>query len=220
MSASQRDLLRAQVELRLAEIELDGVQAEARASRAKLNGMLARDADAPLALGRSLPEPRTLPVDDAALIAAGVENNPELRALAFAVTARQDALDLARLQYLPDFNPFAGFTGSIQQTLGVGVSLPTRLPQIRAGIEEARAMLREAGAELRQAQLDRRTSFRGATLCRERQAEFFARGSSPWQSAGCSLTGLLTERASRADARVLLDVRLCRRSAHRALARR
>lgn len=159
VSGDQRDLLRTQVEQRMAELELEGLTAEARASRAMLNGLLAREPAAALDLEASLPKPRSLPDDDAALLAAGVENNPELRALEFTVSAREDALELARLRFLPDINPFAGFTGSISQVLGAGVSLPTRIPQIRAGIEEAGAMLRGARARLRQAELDRRGSF-------------------------------------------------------------
>lgn len=214
---SQRDLLRAQVEQRLAENELDGLRAAARASRAMLNGLLARDPDEPLAIQGSLPKPRALPADDAALIAAGVENNPELAALAFVVTARQDALDLARLRYLPDFNPFAGFTGSIEQFIGVGVSLPTRLPQIRAGIAEATALLRGAKAELRQAALDRRASFVAALYMlrySERQTDFFGQEVKPVAelALGSAQQAYSTGSANFDDLleaqRLLLDVRL------------
>ncbi len=217
VDGNQRDFLRLRVEQRKAQIELDRLRAELRTSLSMLNGMLARAADAPLELQRSLPEPRALPIDDAALIAAGVENNPELRALAFEVTARQDALDLARLQYLPDFNPFAGFTGSIQQIIGVGVSVPTRLPQIRASIEEAGAMLQSASAELRQARLDRRASFVAALYMlrySERQADFFAREVQPVaeQISGSVQQAYSTGAASfdeLLDAqRLLLEVRL------------
>ena len=159
LKGGQRDLLYAQVEQREAQIELAKLQSETRASRAMLNGLLARDPDAPLELGPTLPKARVLPVDDATLIAAGVDSNPELQAQTFSVTAREGMLEFARLQYLPDFNPFAGFTGSVVETIGVGVSLPTRLPQIRAGIREATALLSGARAELRQMKLDRRASF-------------------------------------------------------------
>ncbi len=217
VAGEHRDLLRAQVDQRNAEIELAGLRTQAQAARAMLNGMLARAADAPLEIEPVLPGPRPLPADDAALLAAGVENNPELRSLAFAVTARQDALELARLQYLPDFNPFVGFTGSVQQTIGVGVSLPTRLPQIRAGIEEARAMLRGAQAVLRQTRLDRRSSFvAGLHVLRfsERQAAFFDREVLPAaeQVLGSARQAYATGKASFLELidaqRVLLDVRL------------
>lgn len=212
-----RDLLRAQVELRQFEIQLDALETQARAARTNLNGMLARAPDAPLELERALPEARALPVDDAALIAAGVSNNPELQALAFAVAARGDALELARLQYIPDFNPFVSFTGSVQQMVGLGVSLPTRLPQLRAGIAEARAMLRAADAELRQARLDRRASFVAALYVlrfSERQTDLFAREILPAaeQVAGSARESYATGAASFLELidaqQVLLEVRL------------
>jgi outer membrane protein TolC len=175
LKGAQRDFLRAQVEERNAELELTGLETQARAARAQLNGILARAPDAELALPPSIPAARPVPVDDADLLQAGVVNNPELRALGFVARARQDALELARMQYLPDFNPFVGFTGSIEQTIGVGISLPTRLPQIKAGIEQARAMLSGAQASLRQARHDRLSSFVAALYVlrySERQAAF------------------------------------------------
>ncbi len=175
LNGGQRELLRAQVESRNAEIEQAKLQAQASAARAQLNGLLARAPDARLGFLGSIPKPRPLPPDDTALIRAGVENNPELRSLGFAVNAREDGLELARLQYLPDFNPFVGFTGSLEQSVGVGLSLPTRLPQIRAGIEQASAMLRSARAALRQAKHDRLSSFVADLYVlrfSERQAEF------------------------------------------------
>lgn len=175
LRGDQRDLLRAHLDAPAAQLELEGTLARVRSARAALNGLLARDPQASLGTQSALPEPRAVTDDDAALLAAGVVNDPELEGLASAVEERERALELARLQYLPDFNPFFSFTGSVDQMLGVGVSLPTRLPQIRAGVAEARALLRGAGAELRQATVDRRAEFVGAlTMLRfaERQIAF------------------------------------------------
>lgn len=215
LSGDQRDMLRTQVEAPAARIELEGVEARARAARAKLNGWLARDPDAPLGPSNALPEPRAV-ADDAALLAAGVANDPELEGLAFAVEERERALELARLQYLPDFNPFFSFTGSVEQMLGVGVSLPTRLPQIRAGVAEARAMLSGARAQLRQATADRRAQFVGAlTMLRfaEREVAFLTSEVEPavvelsaidhqaYATGGASFDALIESQ------RALLDVR-------------
>jgi len=217
VNGDQRYLLRAQVERREAEVDLEGVRAAARASRATLNAMLARDGDAPLELESALPERRAPSVGDAELISAGVENNPELQALALTASARERALELARLQYLPDFNPFMGFTGSVQQMLGVGVSLPTRLPQIRAGIREAKAMLGGARAELRQMRLDRRSSFVAALYMlrfSELQTEALTLeiGPAADQVAGSAdqayATGMATFLELIEAQRVLLDIRL------------
>jgi outer membrane protein TolC len=178
----QRDLIKADIEVREAENRARNAEVEARAMRAMLNGMLARAADAPLVLGDELPEPRSLPQRDAEVLALGVEASPELAALAEQIAGREDALELARLMYLPNLNPFAGFTGSLSQVVGAAVMLPTTLPEIRGGIAEARAMLAEARAMERQTRLDRTASFVVALIVlrnSEREAELFQRGVLP-----------------------------------------
>ncbi len=173
----QRDLVKADIEVREAENGVLDVEADARAMRAMLNGMLARDPYAPLEVGEELPDPRPLPADDAEVLALGVDANPELAALVEQVAGREDALELARLMYLPNFNPFAGLTGSVSQVVGVAVMLPTTLPEIRGGINEARAMLAEARAMERQTRHDRAASFVAALVVLRnsaREAELFA----------------------------------------------
>jgi outer membrane protein TolC len=121
--------------------------------------MLARDGKAPLVLPPVLPSPRPIAVDDARLIAVAVDQNPELAGLARQVAGRTDAIELARLAYLPDFSPSVSITGNISQLLGSMVMLPTKLPAIRAAINEAEAMERSAEAILRQTKRDRAASF-------------------------------------------------------------
>jgi outer membrane protein TolC len=173
----QRELLAAHIEVDRAEDRSRVLEAEARALRAMLNGLLARDARAPLDVGQALPEPRPLPRDDEAILAAGVHQNPHLVSLVEHTAGREGALELAKLRYLPNFNPFAGFTGGVSQVVGVGVMLPTTLPEIRAGIAEARALLAAERALVRQAHQDHAAHF-VATLTAlrdsERRAELFA----------------------------------------------
>ena len=174
--AQQQDLLRAEVELRRAEDELKGLEAQLPQTRAMLNAMMAREPASSLEPPGHIPEPRPLPADDAKLLALAAENNPELSALARQVVGREDALELARLQYIPDFNPFAGFTGSVSQVVGIGISIPTFLPKVRAMVEEARADLREMQAMHRQARFDRAGQVVAAVYAirnSERQAELF-----------------------------------------------
>src|SRR5439155_10956182 len=126
--AAQQDLLKVQTQYRLAENELSSMESEAKSMRAMLNAMMGRDAAARLEV-TDLPAPRTVAVDDAKLIAIAVSQNPELSALAQQVKGREDALELARLAYIPDINPMAAFTGSISQSVGAVVMLPTALPR-------------------------------------------------------------------------------------------
>ena len=174
----QEDLLRAEVAYRTAEDALKNTQAQLEATRAMLNGMLARDAQAPLAPPVRLPDSRPIPSEDATLIAAAVDANPDLAALARQVEGRTDALELARLQWIPDINPSVAFTGGIAQTLGAVIVLPTTIAEIRGHIKEAQSMLRASAATLRQTRHDRGSSYVAALISlrnSHRQAELFER---------------------------------------------
>lgn len=174
--SAARDLMRSQVDVGEKADKVKRIEARAKVDRARLNGLLGRSADAPIEMPATLPAAREVKADDATLLAAGVELNPGLQALAFDASGRADALELARLQYLPDFNPFFAFTGSVTRSIGVGVPLPTTLPQIAAGVEAANAELLRANAVLRQARSDRAASFVAALVGMrdsERQAQWF-----------------------------------------------
>ncbi|MBC7783906.1 MAG: TolC family protein [Burkholderiales bacterium] len=143
---SQQDLLRADVQLRLAEDRLATLQSEVRQQQAMLNGLLAREPDAALIADADHQTTRLVPDDDTILLSMGVSANPSLAALAHDITGRSDALARAQMEYLPDFNPMAAVTGNVSQMIGASLVLPTELPRIRAMIEEARADLRRARA--------------------------------------------------------------------------
>ena len=172
----QQDLLRTEIEYRMSEDELRTMQSELPRMRAMLNAMLGRVADAPLAPPSGLTEQRPLPADDGALLALGVDANPELKAFAVETTGRRDALERARMEYLPDINPFAAITGDVTQVVGVDVMLPTVLPRIRGMVKEARADLRRVQAMARQTRLDRSAEYVAAVYAlrnSERQASLF-----------------------------------------------
>jgi outer membrane protein TolC len=154
-----QDLLKTRIEADMVENELANLEAEANSMRGLLNGMLARDAKASLRLPPSLPPPRPVAASDAQLIALAVDQNPDLAALARQVAGRRNAVELARLAYLPDFIPSASVTGSVSQVNSTMVMLPTKLPAIRAAIAEAEAMTQSAQAMLRQTRSDRAASF-------------------------------------------------------------
>jgi outer membrane protein TolC len=155
----QQDLLKAQTEYEMARNELGNLQSEALQRRAMLNGLLARAPQAPLAAPSRLPNPRSLAADDARLIAVAVRNNPELAALAHDVAGRSDALELARLAYLPDFSPQISITGNVQQAVGLMVNTPVNLIKIRGGIDAADSSLQQMRAMTRQTKADRAAQF-------------------------------------------------------------
>lgn len=167
--AAQQDMLKAQLAARVMENEIATMQSQSKAMRSMLNGMMARPTDAPIDLPETLPDPRPIPADDQ-LIAMGVDTSPEIKRLAAQVKGRKDAIDLAKMQYLPDISPTAAFTGSVSQSIGAMVVLPTTIPMIEASIKEAQAMREASEAMLRQTRQDKAANF-VATLYALRNAE-------------------------------------------------
>jgi outer membrane protein, heavy metal efflux system len=213
----QQDLLRTDIEYRMSDDELRTLESELPRVLAMLNALLGRPADAPLPAPSSIPDPRPIPADDATLLAIGVGANPELTALAFRTRGRADALERARMEYLPDINPFAAITGDVSQVVGVGVMLPTVLPRIRGMVKEARADLRRVQAIARQTGLDRAAEFVAAVYAlrnSERQAALFEKQILPaaervLENARQSYTAGTGAYLDLIDAqRTLLDVRL------------
>ena len=173
---AQQDLLRTDIEYRMADDELRTMESELPRMRAMLNAMLDRSPDAPLAPPAALPGPRPAPRDDAALLTLGVGANPELKAIAFETAGRRDALERARMEYLPDVNPFAAVTGDVEQVIGIDVMLPTVLPRIKGMVKEARADLRRIQSMARRTRLDRAAEYVAAVYAlrnSERQAALF-----------------------------------------------
>lgn len=174
---AQADLSRAELEERLADDELQNMRAELHHTMATLNALMARDADAPIAPPGAMLEARPLPWSDAEVLALASLRNPELAALARRVAARDDAVELARLQFLPDVNPFGGWTGTASQFVGAAVSIPTFLPELRAAMRQARAELRQAEAIYRQTRFDQAAQIVAALVAlrnSERQAALYA----------------------------------------------
>jgi outer membrane protein TolC len=171
-----QESLAAELSLLQEQNDLAAREAQLRGLRAELNAMLARDPDASLQAPDSFPEPRPLPVTDAALLAVAVERNPELAALSHEVAGREDALSLARMRWIPDLNPLALFTGSTSWSLGGALVLPTTFREIRGAIHESEAMLEASRAAMEQTRRERAASF-VATLVAlrdaERQAQWF-----------------------------------------------
>ncbi|MFA6043885.1 MAG: TolC family protein [Phycisphaerales bacterium] len=170
----QRDLLRAEASLRTLENNIQNTEAELTAMRAMLNGMLARDPNASLAAAAA--DVREIAATDDQILAVAVERNPEIAALAHQVQGRTDALELARMQWIPDINPSFMFTGNVSQALGATIMLPTTIAEIKGGIREAEAMLRSGDAMLRQTRSDRAATLVATLVAlrnNERQAALF-----------------------------------------------
>jgi len=165
-----QESLAADLALMRAQNDLAAMESQLRALRAELNAMLDRDPDAPLEAPDPFPEPRPLPVTDAALLEVAVDRNPELAVLSHEVAGREDALSLAKMRWIPDLNPLALFTGSISWSLGGALVLPTTFKEISGAIRESEAMLEASRATMEQTRRERAASF-VATLVALRDAE-------------------------------------------------
>jgi outer membrane protein, heavy metal efflux system len=160
----QQDLLKAQLDRQLADNELATMQSDHQAMLTGLNVLMGRDPEATILSPTELPPPRPLPADDGTLLTIAVDNNPELAAFAQEVAGRQDALELARMAYIPDINPAAAVTGSLSQSAGAVLILPFTTPKIEAQVREAQAELDESRALARQTRLDRAAAFVSALV--------------------------------------------------------
>ncbi|HZL99674.1 MAG TPA: TolC family protein, partial [Planctomycetota bacterium] len=167
--ARAQDALQARIEARMVQDELASLRSEVSRAVARLNATVGRPPDAPLP-PPPLPEARPLLASDAELLALGVAANPELAALAQRVQGRDDALELARRQYLPDINPVAMLQGNVEWAAGAMVVLPTTRVELSSMVQQAQAELEGARALLRQGRLDRTAAF-VATLAALRDAE-------------------------------------------------
>ncbi len=141
--------------LRKAELELADLRAEQDAQRAALNTLMGREAHEPLEPPDHPGEPRRVPADDASLLRASAEMFPEVAGLARELEGSRDALELARLRWVPDINPVVSLTGTASRSIGAVVVLPTTIEQIRGGIRQAESQVRAAEARLRQKRVER-----------------------------------------------------------------
>jgi cobalt-zinc-cadmium efflux system outer membrane protein len=157
----QEELLEAQLEASRAASELKDLEAEQEGTRAVLNTLMARDARAALVPPARPSEPRPLPDDDALLLAAAADIFPEVGMFAHEVEGRKDALELARMRWLPDINPAVALTGGVSQTVGAVIVLPTTIREIQGRINQAGAELRASEAMLRQKKQDRTAEYVG-----------------------------------------------------------
>jgi len=172
----QQEQLRADVALKMADNEIASARSQLEQQRASLNGLLRRQANDPLAPPASAVGSRRSNASDDAWLAAGVSNNADLAALGFDEDARRAAIERTRLEYLPEINPMAAFTGSVSQAIGAAIVFPTELPKIRAMVAESRSDLRRVQAALAQSKTDRSVRFVVALLAMrdaERRAATF-----------------------------------------------
>ncbi len=151
--AMQQDAIRAQVEQTTMQTELVALDGEARQAEARLNALLARPPNAPLAVPTSLPTlPAAAKLNADALMARAHQGSPQL----FSEEARIKAASLSRELSLK--NRYPDFTLAITPTqiqsrvsewsLMLEMNIPLQQGTRRAQEREAQAMLEAAHTRL------------------------------------------------------------------------
>ncbi len=147
----QQDVIRAQVEQTTMRSELVNMQSDIAQLDARLNGWLARDAQAPLALPDA---PNLMPVatklDSASLAERVRQRNPQLFSEQARAQAAEKNRDLSLRNRYPDFNfglsPTVAQGGGTEWALMVELNIPLQQGSRRAQEREAQAMLDAARA--------------------------------------------------------------------------
>jgi outer membrane protein TolC len=186
---TQQDLLDAEVELGRLHLEVAGVERQRRSSRALLNALMGRDADAPLGPAPEVEPSSALAAEPPATDDADRrldDRRPELRAAARAVKRSEATLDLARREaslpalmvgadywYMPMAESHHGYGAMVT------MSLPWLNPRRR---DEVRAAERASAAE------------RGALEAQRTAARFQLRDADAKQQAARDVLRLLHER--------------------------
>jgi outer membrane protein TolC len=153
---TQTDYLKAANEVEMSKNESAMRRAKLPEQLAMLNALLNRAPEAVLPVPAALPLLPEMGMGDAELFDRLAENNPELRALAHQIAGKEDALQRAKLEYLPDFNINAGsdLAGVSQSIMGSVVVPYLRYEALDAGIRQAEANLRATEAMQRQTRHD------------------------------------------------------------------
>jgi outer membrane protein TolC len=149
--STQSDAIRAEIEQTRIDPELSGLERDEQAAKAKLNALIGRSADAPLAPAKSLRrEPPASSLAFEALMVRAREANPTLATARAEIAAAEGERTLVDKSWYPDvtitadMNELAGI--GPRAMAGVGVKVP-----FQWGVREERA--REATAKKGAAQL-------------------------------------------------------------------
>ena len=124
--------------------------------QAALNSLMNRDPSDPLPVPDRLPAMRKIKFTDDELLSLATKQNPELSALKYDADAKNKSIQLAHLQYMPDFSASAGTDlAGITQSLSGMLTVPLfRYEAINAAIAQAEAKLKSTQAMRRQTRND------------------------------------------------------------------
>ena len=154
--SGQQAVLQLQNDLEVSKSDSANLSSQLPGELAVLNSFLGRSPDASITVSTDMPVARPLDRSDAELLRLAADRNPELLALSHESSARQHAIRLAKLQYLPDISLSANsnLTGVTQSLMGM-VTVPVlRYQAINAAVDQAEYNLKADEAVRHQAEND------------------------------------------------------------------
>ncbi len=150
-TVDQQDLLRAQLEVSNTDAELVRMQQELQSAQARLARLLHVSPDTPVRALAELPVEH-LPDDVERLYSLAIEARPDLHAQLAMIRRDRRNVDLARLEYFPEFTFKAGWgdmttykamspeaDGIGMLGVGLGANIPIYRKRLDAGVHEAEA---------------------------------------------------------------------------------
>ncbi len=148
--APQQDAIKAQTELTTMRSDLVMFTSERRQAAARLNGVLARPADAPLANPRELRPVPQRALDFAGLVRDAGTNNPTLALTMAQINTAERNAELMRASRVPDLGVGLGLiqqgTRLTDYEVMLEINIPWQSDVIRANVNEAQAMSGAASA--------------------------------------------------------------------------
>jgi cobalt-zinc-cadmium efflux system outer membrane protein len=232
--ASQQDVIRAQIERATLENQLRSLQDLQSPAAAKVNAVMGRPSDAPLAWPQDVADEGTT-MDNAELQKMLVQENPELLAAQGQINQSRKEIDIADKGYYPDITvgvEYADWMGTRDMdqrdayTGKISINLPIWRGRISAGVDEMRQRHRATvamkqdifnslSAELKMAAYSHRDAQRKVKLYNDslipKQKEAIAALQRSYQAGSASFLELIDAQ------RTLLEFEI---SYHRALADR
>jgi outer membrane protein, heavy metal efflux system len=155
-TGGQQDLLKVRNQIDLSGNDVKQMQSQLVSQKAALNALMNRPAHEAIPIPTTLPATTKVTASDDEILALAAQLNPELTALAHEIRGKKEGIELARLQYYPDFSASIGtdLSGTAQDLMGM-VTVPIlRRQAIEAAIAQSRANLRAAEAMREEARND------------------------------------------------------------------
>ncbi len=210
---NQSDAIRAELEQTRLIVNLSALEEAEQTAKAKINALIARKADAPLAqplVLRKTPSTASLSLDELMVRARG--SNPMLAASRAEITGAEGERQLADKAWYPDVSVSVGVDAlpnqSVQPMIGLGIKIPfyqsgVRREQARAATaKKGAAQLRLDGAML-QIESDLRSAL--AMLRRAEQTEDLIKTTLSQQSQTAYRSALASYQLGRGDLTPVLD---------------